>query len=87
MPRGGTLSIRLIRSTIGEIELSLEDDGVGIASDIIPRLFEPFATGKETGLGLGLVVSKRIVEDHGGTITGRNRPTRGAIFSVHLPAG
>jgi two-component system sensor histidine kinase HydH len=86
MPTGGTLEV-LVRSVGGRVELSVIDSGTGIAVDILPRLFEPFATGKETGLGLGLVVSKRIVEDHGGTITGVNRPKGGAQFVVGLPAG
>ena len=62
----------------------MTDTGPGIRTDILPRLFEPFATGKETGLGLGLVVSKRIVEEHGGTIRGSNPPGGGACFTVRL---
>ena len=52
-----------------------------------PRLFQPFASGKDTGLGLGLVICKRIVEDHGGTIGAADRVGGGASFFVHLPAG
>ena len=53
---------------------------------MLPRLFEPFVSSKETGLGLGLVVSRRIVEDHGGTIWARSRRW-GAMFVVRLPVG
>jgi len=84
MPTGGALDVSVAPAG-GVVELSVIDSGTGIAADILPRLFEPFATGKETGLGLGLVVSKRIVEDHGGTITGANRPGGGAQFTVRLP--
>ena len=84
LPNGGTMDVSLAPAE-GGLELSVIDSGTGIAPDIHPRLFEPFATGKETGLGLGLVVSKRIVEDHGGTITGANRPAGGAMFTVRLP--
>jgi two-component system sensor histidine kinase HydH len=86
LPRGGTLTVAVRCGADGRTaELSVADTGTGIAPDILPRLFEPFATGKETGLGLGLVVSKRIVEDHGGTITGTNQPDGGARFVVRLP--
>jgi two-component system sensor histidine kinase HydH len=87
MPHGGTLSLTVQDggdpSTIG---LNVTDSGPGIRADILPRLFEPFATGKETGLGLGLVVAKRIVDDHGGSIRGSNLPGGGACFQVRLPA-
>jgi two-component system sensor histidine kinase HydH len=84
MPAGGTLDVAAA-AVPGGVELTVTDTGPGISPDILPRLFEPFATGKETGLGLGLVVSKRIVEDHGGSIAGANRPAGGARFAVRLP--
>ncbi|HEY1186999.1 MAG TPA: ATP-binding protein [Gemmata sp.] len=87
MPHGGTLAITVAPDPgSATIELTVADTGPGIKGDILPRLFEPFASGKETGLGLGLVVARRIVEDHGGTITGANRPEGGARFTVRLPA-
>ena len=67
------------------VELTVRDTGTGIPAAIGPRLFEPFATGKETGTGLGLVMCRRIVEDHRGTIRGGNCPDGGAAFTVHLP--
>lgn len=86
MPVGGTLEVAIDQNA-DTVSLVVADSGAGISADILPRLFEPFATGKETGLGLGLVVSKRIVEDHGGTIRGANRPQGGAEFVVQLPHG
>jgi two-component system, NtrC family, sensor histidine kinase HydH len=84
MATGGTLEILTRRDGVSA-EFAVTDTGAGISSEIFPRLFEPFASAKETGLGLGLVVCKRIVEDHGGTLRGFNRPERGAAFVVQLP--
>src|SRR4051794_40483874 len=85
MPHGGVLTIRLRGPENGWAELSVHDSGPGIAAAIQPRLFEPFVSDKETGLGLGLSVSRRIAEDHGGTLRGFNRPEGGAAFVVRLP--
>ena len=68
----------------------VEDDGPGLAEDVLPRLFEPFFTTKATGqgTGLGLSVSHAIVEQHGGTLTAENRSgpgRRGARFIALLP--
>lgn len=85
MPTGGTLELAAGRDG-PDATLAVSDSGAGIAAEVLPRLFEPFATGKETGVGLGLVVSKRIVEDHGGALRGFNRPGGGATFLVRFPA-
>jgi len=86
MPGGGTLRLA-VREGGGRVVVEVADTGPGVAREMLPRLFEPFASSKETGLGLGLVISRRIVEDHGGTIDARNSPGGGASFSVTLPAG
>jgi signal transduction histidine kinase len=67
------------------IKLHVSDTGCGLPSNLAGRLFEPFATTKETGLGLGLSICKRIMEAHGGSITGGNRPGGGAVFTLRLP--
>jgi signal transduction histidine kinase len=86
MPTGGTLSVR-IRTSRDQVVVEVSDTGPGVSRNLIPRLFLPFVTTKETGLGLGLVISRRIVEDHGGTIGAANRPNGGATFVVRLPVG
>jgi two-component system sensor histidine kinase HydH len=85
MPHGGKLEIAVATKETNSVELRIRDTGPGVPPEIFPRIFEPFVTGKETGLGLGLVVSKRIVEEHGGTIRASNRSSGGAEFTLKLP--
>jgi signal transduction histidine kinase len=84
MPGGGELTIE-VRADGPDTTVRVSDTGPGIAADYRARLFEPFASTKETGLGLGLVICRRIVEDHGGTITADDRSGGGARFTVRLP--
>lgn len=69
----------------GRVEVYVRDTGPGIAPGIRERLFEPFVSSKETGLGLGLSISKRLIEAHGGTIRGENCAEGGAVFTFTLP--
>jgi PAS domain S-box-containing protein len=85
MPHGGALEFAVAVGVNGDMELRVLDTGPGIEPDLLPRLFEPFVTSKETGVGLGLVVSRRIAEDHGGTLTAGNRPEAGACFVLRIP--
>jgi len=85
MPRGGILEIDLRPRTDGHVELAVLDTGPGVAPRHLPRLYEPFFTSKETGLGLGLVVSQRIARSHGGSLRATNRPQGGACFVLRLP--
>jgi two-component system, NtrC family, sensor histidine kinase PilS len=66
---------------------AVEDDGPGIASGDLQRIFTPFYTTKERGTGLGLAVVQRIVDAHGGTVAVESSPERGTRFTVRLPAG
>jgi two-component system sensor histidine kinase HydH len=70
----------------GQVELFVRDTGPGIAAEILPKVFETFVSSKETGIGLGLPVSRRIAEDHGGTLMVFNLPGGGACFVLRLPA-
>jgi two-component system, NtrC family, sensor kinase len=88
MPHGGTLRIasrHLLESA--EAQIQVQDDGVGIPADILPNLFEPFFTTKERGhgLGLGLAISRTIVERHLGHIEVASEPGRGTRFTITLP--
>ncbi len=85
MPRGGVLEIELRPPSEHHAELAVLDTGPGIAPRHLPRLYEPFFTSKETGLGLGLVVSERIARNHGGSLRATNRPQGGACFVLRLP--
>jgi len=88
MPRGGNLAIRTRSLPLSkQIEIQVRDDGMGIAPDLLPRMFEPFLTTKETGkgVGLGLAISKTIVERHGGVIEVESQPGRGTTFYIFLP--
>jgi PAS domain S-box-containing protein len=66
--------------------LEVRDSGHGIDPEVLPRLFQSFVTTRRDGLGLGLSLSRSIVEAHGGRITAENNPTRGATFRCILPA-
>jgi signal transduction histidine kinase len=91
---GGTVSVTLQRKkeedNQQQILVSVKDSGTGIHSDIIPRLFSKFATKSEKGTGLGLFISKSIVEAHGGKIWAENNVSdgsaeKGATFTFSLP--
>lgn len=85
MPGGGDLEIRLERSANAEIRITVSDTGPGIAAEMAGRLFTPFASTKPTGTGLGLCISRRIVEEHGGQISAEPRPGGGTRFTILLP--
>lgn len=88
MPRGGNLWLSAAATPDGrQLELRLRDDGSGIAPEILPQIFEPFLTTKESGhgVGLGLAISRTIVERHGGSIEAQSELGRGTTFTVRLP--
>ena len=68
-----------------EVSVSFRDSGVGMTEEQLAHLFEPYRTTKEKGTGLGLMVSKRIVTEHGGTIAAESAPEAGTTFTVTLP--
>lgn len=68
-----------------EVVVRVRDNGPGIPGDILPTIFEPFVTSKNEGTGLGLAIVDQIVQQHGGTVSARNLPERGAEFVVTIP--
>ncbi|QCP53098.1 hypothetical protein FAZ95_28870 [Trinickia violacea] len=67
------------------VAVSVADNGSGIASEDLNRVFEPFMTTRAGALGLGLSICRSIVEAHGGHISATNNPDHGATFTLHLP--
>jgi signal transduction histidine kinase len=85
MQEEGHVEVQLAPGADGFVELHVLDRGPGIATELFPRLFDPFVSTKETGIGLGLAVSHRIAANHGGRLSAVNRPDGGACFTVRLP--
>ncbi|MEH2364207.1 sensor histidine kinase [Nostoc sp.] len=69
----------------GEVLLTLRDEGPGLSSEDLQKLFKPFYTRRSEGTGLGLAIAQKVVLDHGGKLWARNAPKKGAEFSISLP--
>ncbi len=86
MPNGGTLSFRT-EATGDGVRIAVIDNGIGFTDEILAGLFQAFSSSKENGVGLGLVICRRIVEEHGGVIDAQRTPGGGATFTIWLPMG
>jgi signal transduction histidine kinase/DNA-binding response OmpR family regulator len=86
MPGGGELFVE-VQTTKKEVEVIIEDTGPGIPAGERQRIFEPFVSSKEEGMGLGLAVSYGIISAHGGSLELAPGRGRGACFRVSLPRG
>ncbi len=84
MPDGGTLHIAITDTPTGQI-VRVRDTGVGITPDDLAHIFDPYFSTKDTGIGLGLAVTRQIVADHGGTIDVESTPGQGATFILTFP--
>lgn len=84
MPAGGTIALELVQED-GFARLSIADTGVGMSSDVAANCFDPYVTGRTEGTGLGLAVSKSIVEAHGGSIDVSTDQPQGVTFNIRLP--
>jgi signal transduction histidine kinase len=84
-PSGGQVKLRARR--LGpRVQITVEDSGPGVPDAILPRLFDPYFSAKSGGTGLGLAIAKKIVEEHGGTISAENRAEGGLRVTFDLPA-
>jgi two-component system sensor kinase FixL len=70
----------------GMVAIEVADTGSGIAPEVAPQLFQPFVTSKPTGMGVGLSISRTIIEGHGGQISVRPNPGGGSVFRFTLRA-
>ena len=84
MPDGGLLSIDM-REDAERVVVRFVDTGPGIPEDALDRVFEPYYSTKDTGTGLGLAVTRKIVDEHGGQIRVESAPGDGTTFEVELP--
>lgn len=84
MPEGGKLLIST-ENDQGMLRIKVADTGIGMSRETLDSLFTPFFTTKKRGLGLGLCISKAIVEEHSGDIQVHSEVNRGSIFTVNLP--
>jgi len=86
MPDGGHILLTAGRERDGGVAVSVQDTGCGIPLELRSLVFRTFFTTKAGGTGLGLPITKKIVEDHGGVIQMESEPGHGARFTIRLPA-
>ncbi|MFN8546430.1 MAG: ATP-binding protein [Candidatus Eisenbacteria bacterium] len=80
------LDARRERSAEGDrLVVTVRDSGPGIAPEILPRIWEPFFSGRKDGTGLGLSIVRSVVEAHGGTVAATSTSAHGANFRVTIP--
>ena len=84
MSRGGNLLIRSVLSDY-EVQVVFSDDGKGMSADTVGQIFEPYFTTKKTGTGLGMLIVRRIVRDHGGELSVQSEEGVGTTVTIHLP--
>lgn len=80
------LTVRTSIMPDGRVSFEVADTGTGISEEVAARLFQPFVTSKPGGMGVGLSISRRIIESHGGTISANRNDDGGATFAFTLPA-
>jgi two-component system, LuxR family, sensor kinase FixL len=84
-PDGGRVTVR-VQAAGAQVEVAVSDTGPGVSADALAHVFTPFFTTKPNGLGMGLAISRSIVQAHGGRLWARNNEAGGATFAFTLPA-
>jgi len=79
------VTVTAMPDAAGGATLRVEDDGTGITTELLPRIFDPHFSTRSSGSGLGLAMARRLVEGWGGTITAESTPGAGATFTIRLP--
>jgi signal transduction histidine kinase len=92
MPGGGELRVSAcatprVDGSGGYVQVDFQDTGHGIAPEHLPKVFEPYFTTKEVGIGLGLALTKQIVDEHDGRIEISSQPGQGTLVRLQLPVG
>lgn len=85
MNQGGTITLDILHNA-QEVQIIVQDEGIGMTQEQIQSLGQPFVTTKDTGTGLGLMITKNIIHNHGGTMNVESIPDYGTTFTIHLPA-
>jgi signal transduction histidine kinase len=84
MPEGGLITIEVKQYGLNMVKVYFQDNGKGMSQEILKRVGEPFFTTKEDGTGLGVMISKQIIENHGGTFNIWS-DEQGTLIEVILP--
>lgn len=93
MPAGGMLSVSVDlidmdnSGNYSKVQVEIKDTGEGVPGEVMEKIFEPFFTTKKGSMGLGLAISRRIIEQHGGKISVESRQNIGTTFTITLPVG
>jgi signal transduction histidine kinase len=90
MPQGGLLRLSSLdvpaqADAPAAVQIAVQDSGAGVEPEVLQRLFQPFASGRPGGTGLGLWISRNLVQRYGGDLRAANAAGGGAVFTVHLP--
>jgi signal transduction histidine kinase len=85
MDEPGHIHIQVKRFDMKYTVIEIQDTGIGIPEDKLPKIFDPFYTTKEEGTGLGLSICHKIIQDHGGILTVKSIVNEGSLFTITLP--